>query len=129
MKVLHIFFSFLMLSFAALQWNDPDRVIWIGIYVATALMALIAFTEVCKSCVQAWAIMLSIISLIMLIQTLPGVITFVQTSNYGEIFSPMTEDKPYIEQVREFLGLLIVMIYSIYVAILFYKSQLNHRNQ
>ncbi len=111
-----------MLSFAALQWNDPDRLKWIAIYCATALLALIAYTGICKSCVQAWAILLSIITLIMLIQAIPSVITYFQTSNYGEIFSPMTEDKPYIGQVREFIELLIVLIFCVYVATQVYKK-------
>ncbi len=58
----------------------------------------------------------------MLIQAFPGVITYFQTSNYGEIFSPMKEDKSYIEQAREFIELLIVLIYCVYVAIQVYKK-------
>ncbi len=57
MKVLHILFIILMLSFAAIQWNDPDHLKWIAIYFATALLALITYTGICKFCVQAWAIM------------------------------------------------------------------------
>lgn len=120
--MLHILFIILMLSFTTLQWNDSDRLIWIGIYFATSLLALIAYTGICKSCIRAWAIMLSIITLIMLMQAFPGVITYFQVSNYGEIFTSMTEDKPYIEQVREFIGLLIVLIYCTHITIQVYKN-------
>lgn len=111
-----------MLIFAVLQWNDPDRVIWIAIYLATALLALITYIEVCKPCIQACAIILGIACLIMLMQAVPGAITYLQTSNYAEIFSPMIENKPYIEQVREFLGLLIVLVYCILVVKIFHRN-------
>ena len=111
-----------MLSFATLQWKDPDRLIWIGIYFATSLLALIAYTYICKSCIQGWATMLSIITLLILIQVFPGVIIYFQVSNYGEIITSMTEDKSYIEQVREFIGLLIVLIYCTHIAAQVHKK-------
>ena len=121
MNFMHLFFAVLMFSFAALQWNDPDRLIWIGIYITTALMALTASVEVCKSCVRAWAIMLCIISLIMMAKISPEVFKIIQNHNYQEIFSTMSDDKPYIEQTREFLGLLIVLLYCLYVFFLYKK--------
>ena len=51
-------------------------------------------------------------------QTFSGIAAYLQKSNYQEIFSDMSDDKPYIEQVREFLGLLIVLLYCIFVAFL-----------
>ncbi len=116
MKLIHILFILTMLAFAILQLNDSDRLVWISIYLASALMVFFALIEACNPCVRAWAIMLCILSLILMVQVFPGVITFLQTSDYQEIYAPITSKKSYIEQTREFLGLLIVMLYCIYVA-------------
>lgn len=114
-----------MFGFAALQWNDPDRLQWISLYVATALLAILIFIKLCNPCSIAWAIMLSMISLIMMTQTLPGVFEYLQSSNYNDIYLPMTEEKPQIEQVREFLGLLIVVLYCFTSAITLFKNRHN----
>ena len=116
MRLIHFIFTFVMLGFAALQWNDPDRMLWISLYLTTALMAMLAITYFCKPCIRAWAIMLCVISLIIMTQVFSGVVTFIQTSSYREIFSAMNDEQPYIEQAREFLGLLIVLFYCIHVA-------------
>ena len=122
MRLLHFIFTLLMLGFAALQWNDPDRIIWISFYLTTALMAMLAITNTCKPCLRAWAMILSVITVIMMTQVFPGVVTFIQTSNYREIFAAMNDEQPYIEQSREFLGLFIVLFYCIYVACVSYQK-------
>ncbi len=122
MKAIHIVFALLMLSFAALQWNDPDRVIWISIYLATALMACLVYYDICNPCLQAWAILFCLITFIMILLVFPGVIEFIQNSNLQEIFSTMSDEKIYIEQTREFLGLLITLSYCIYIVIKYYKQ-------
>ena len=38
MKILNGILSILLISFAAVQYNDPDAFLWIIIYLATALM-------------------------------------------------------------------------------------------
>jgi hypothetical protein len=123
MKFIHLFFSLLMSGFAASQWNGPDRILCISIYFATALLALTAFTQVCKPCAQAWAIMLCIIALTMSLRTFSELISYIQTSSFGELFAPMSEHKSYSEATREFLGLLIVMLYSIFVAMQFHQNK------
>lgn len=62
------------------------------------------------------------ITLILLMQAVPSASTYVQVLNYGEIFTFKTEDKLHIEQVREFIGLLIVLIYCTHISIQVYKK-------
>lgn len=59
----------------------------------------------------------------MLLPTLSGVATFINNGDIAEFIANMQEDKPYIEQVREFSGLLIVITYSIITALVSYKSK------
>jgi len=39
--VLCTVFALIFIAFAALQWNDPDRWIWIAVYGATAALSLL----------------------------------------------------------------------------------------
>ncbi len=114
-----------MFGFAILQWNDPDRLQWISLYTATALLAILMYFKNCISCVKAWTIMLSMICVIMIVQAIPGVFDYIQTSNYSDIFSPMSDENTYVEVVREFIGLLIVLLYCIISGVLLFKK---HRN-
>lgn len=102
-----------MIIFALLQWNDLDGQLWICIYLATALLALLIYNNICLPCIIAWASLLVIFSGYMLIGLVPTLVDFIDANAYTEIFFGMSDDKPYIEQAREILGLLIILIYSI----------------
>ena len=112
-----------MIFFAVLQWNDPDRGNWILIYLTAGILAIIAYFKTCKACIIAWSILLTLSCFIMLLPTLSGVATFINNDDITEFVSSMQDDKPYIEQVREFSGLLIVIVYSIITAIVSYKRK------
>jgi len=43
MKVFNIFFCFVFIVFAALQYNDPDPYIWMPIYLYAAVLCWFAF--------------------------------------------------------------------------------------
>lgn len=86
MNALNLIFSFMMFGFAALQWNDPDRLQWISVYIATAFLAILIFIKLCNTCAMAWAIMLSMICLKMMTQTFTGVFEYLQTFNYSDIY-------------------------------------------
>ncbi len=58
----------------------------------------------------------------MMMNLLPGMLNYFQAAEFNEIFSNMQEDKAYIEETREFIGLLLVSLYSIFTA---YKNY-NH---
>ena len=81
-------FFFLMLFFAALQWNDIDAPIWISIYLVTALLALITYKQICLTCSVAWALVTTLLASYMLIGVAPGIINFLESNTYTEIFSP-----------------------------------------
>ncbi len=112
MKRFHLAILFLMLIFAALQWNDVDAPIWVSIYLITALLALITYKEICLTCSLAWALVTTLLASYMLIGLAPGIVSFLESNTYTEIFFAMSDEKPYIEQTREALGLLIILFYS-----------------
>ena len=123
MKILHLLFSILMLYFAGLQWNDPDRLIWIGIYAGAAIVSLNYIFSICTSCTKASTLILICICITMLFITIPGIYVFFLESSFSEILSPMQDNKPYIEQFREMLGLIIVLAYCIYTFLKLNKTK------
>ena len=115
----------MMLFFAALQWNDVDAPIWVTIYLITAILALGMYKEICLPCSAAWATMIILLSIYMLVGTIPGLNNLSINNAYDEIFLAMSDEKLYIEQTREFLGLSIIVTYCFGVLIsLFYKQMI-----
>ncbi|MGH1537110.1 MAG: transmembrane 220 family protein [Gammaproteobacteria bacterium] len=111
-----------MVIFAILQWNDADGLIWICIYLAAALLALLVYIGNCQPCTIAWASLTSLFACYMIIALVPGLVDFIEANAYTEIFFNMNDEKPYIEQTREILGLFIVLFYSAGILIHVYKK-------
>ena len=126
MKNFHLLFFFIMLFFAALQWNDIDAPIWLVIYLTTAILAFIVYKEICIPCCIAWAIAIMVLTVYILIGVLPGLNMLISNNAYYEIFFAMSDDKPYIEQTRESLGLFIILVYCSSVLILLFKKHNNN---
>lgn len=118
----------MMILFAALQWNDIDGPIWVCIYLATSVLALIAYKEICLPCTIAWTIMVAILSIYMLMGIIPGVFNLIENNAYAEILFAMDDSKPHIEQMREALGLLIILFYCTSALIHTYMNQ-KHTSQ
>ena len=113
MKTFHLLFFCVMLIFAILQWNDVDAPIWLAIYLATAVLALIVYKEICIPCCVAWATMVVLLNIYLLIGVIPGLNILLTNNTYTEIFSAMDDNKLYIEQSREVLGLFIILVYCL----------------
>ena len=122
MKYFHLLVFCMMLIFTALQWNDVDAGIWIVIYSVTAILAFISYKKICRPCTVLWAILVGIFAIYMLIGTAPGLSDLVSRNAYSEIFFAMDDNKPYIEQTREALGLFIILTYCLCVLIFQVKN-------
>ncbi len=106
MKVIKIILALVFFSFAALQYNDPDPLLWMFIYGLVALLFLIsAFGPLSKSLLIACIVGLVSYSLFYL----PGLVEWLTEGQAGELVEAMKADKMYIEESREFLGLLIAI--------------------
>lgn len=92
---------------AAIQWNDPDPLYWIVVYAAVAVVAAAAvvgrslprFTLVTLGAVIAGALI-----------AVPGFVDYLQSGNWGAIGEHMNDEEPYIEEGREFVGLIIAAV-------------------
>ncbi|WP_421877228.1 transmembrane 220 family protein [Marinoscillum sp.] len=108
-KRIHFIIAGLFIVFAAVQYNDPDPWLWILIYGAVALVAIV---KVYFSQVNFTPLILTLL-LILLFYTftfIPSVLDFFESSNKSDLVGKMKAEDPWIEGTREFGGLLIAII-------------------
>lgn len=107
MKILGYILALLFVLFAYFQFNDPDPWTWVVLYL---IVAFIAFRSAGGhySMALIWA---TIGACIMgFFYTFPGVWDYMTNQEGYTIMQGMSNDQPYIEETREFGGLLIALI-------------------
>lgn len=110
MKVFNIIFCVLFIVSAGLQYNDPDPYIWIPIYLIGAVISFQAFR------VKYYPVFTLLLSALFIIYDLYlffdkfGVLSWLNEHNAENIAASMKASAPWIEETREFFGLLILII-------------------
>ena len=110
MKVFNFIFCFLFVVSAALQYNDPDPYIWIPIYL---IGAVICFQASRGKNYPVFTLLLSALFIIYdlyLFFDKFGVLSWLNEHNAENIASSMKASAPWIEETREFFGLLILIL-------------------
>ena len=118
MKAFNFFLAILFISFAVLQLNDPDPILWVVLYGLVALVSLMAAFGKYQKLLISLGLLACIIWMLTLI---PDVIDWVQ-KGMPSIAEEMQASSPHIEFTREFLGLLISG------AVLFYHFRISHHS-
>jgi Ca2+/Na+ antiporter len=110
MKIFNILFGLLFLISAGLQYNDPDPYVWIPIYLYAAILCWLAASN--KFYLPAFLIGIVVYAAyaLYLFFTKDGVLDWIQEHNAENIAAGMQATKPWIEETREFFGLLITII-------------------
>ena len=101
----------IFLLFAYFQWNDPDSFKWIIYYLVIAVLSFASLFQVNKA---RYIYAMLILSAIWMISLLPNAITWVM-DGMPTIVESMKASSPYIELVREFLGLLISILMLLFL--------------
>jgi hypothetical protein len=111
MKFFNIFFSVVFTLFAVVQYNDPDPYLWVPIYLYPALLCFLKFIQKPIPTLAYWAgfLVFGVYAIYKMFDT-NGIIDWVQFHNASNIASTMKAEKPWIEESREFFGLLIILI-------------------
>ena len=109
MKIFNILFSILFLIFAALQYNDPDPYIWIPIYLYGAICCWQAAKNKFYPRAYLFGILVLTAYALYLFFTNDGVLDWIQKHHGENIATSMKAETPWIEDTREFFGLLIVI--------------------
>ncbi|MES3017688.1 MAG: transmembrane 220 family protein [Bacteroidota bacterium] len=110
MKAFNIVFCILFIISAGLQYNDPDPYLWIPIYLYGAFICFKAYQGKFypKACLAGMLIFL--IYGIYLFFDKYGVLTWWNDHDAENISQSMKATAPWIEETREFFGLLILSI-------------------
>ena len=109
MKVFNSFFCFVFIVFAALQYNDPDPYIWIPIYLYTAVLCWLA----AKKRYYIKAYLFGIIAYTLYagykVFEANGLLEWIGKHHAENIAETMKAEQPWIEESREFFGLVILI--------------------
>jgi hypothetical protein len=110
MKIFNILFCILFLISAGLQYNDPDPYIWIPIYLYGSILCWLAFRD--KYYLKAYLAGIIIFAgyALYFFFTENGVLDWIRKHDAENIAATMKASTPWIEETREFFGLLILII-------------------
>ena len=109
MKVFNIFIIVVFIIFAALQYNDPDPYVWMPIYLYAALLCYWAIKRKYKPVLYYIGLAAYLAYAAYLFFDKTGVLNWVNGHHAENIAQTMKANKPWIEETREFFGLMIVI--------------------
>jgi len=102
--ILPLLIGLIFLIFALVQYNDPDPWSWIIMYGAISLIAIFS----AFGFYSRWVVYLALaVSLIWMVILFPGFWKWLRYEPVDALLYGMSPDKMYIEESREFLGLLM----------------------
>src|SRR5688572_9960941 len=110
MKIFNILFGLLFLISAGLQYNDPDPYIWIPIYLYATILCWLAAANRFYPAACLFGIIVYAGYAGYLFFTEDGVLDWIQKHNAENIAGSMRATTPWIEDTREFFGLVILII-------------------
>lgn len=107
MKIFNIVFVVLFVIFAGLQYNDPDPYIWVPIYLYSAVFCYLAAKQKFYPIGYAIGIVMYLAYAIYKVFDNNGLIDWFEQHHAESLVESMKAEKPWIEETREFFGLLI----------------------
>jgi hypothetical protein len=118
MRILNFILALMFLAFAFVQINDPDPVIWILVYGTMATLCIMAaFKFHPRKFIAAILILFLAYGVYTLIYH-PGVLEWLRSDNKSDIFDDVKKmENLYIEESREFLGLIICIAVLVFLLI------------
>lgn len=115
MRIFNFILAILFLVFAFVQVNDPDPLHWILIYGAMAVLAILAMFKI-----YPMKVILALLVVYVAYSTvfLDGVKEWLQQPNKMALFDDVAKMQHlYVEEAREFLGLMICIVVLVFYAI------------
>jgi hypothetical protein len=109
MKVINWLFIVLFVFSAALQYNDPDPYVWMPLYLYGAFLCYQATRKKYNPALYLIGIVIYVSYAAYLFFDKTGVLNWTQEHNAESIVQSMHAEKPWIEETREFLGLIILI--------------------
>lgn len=110
MKTFNMIFTFVFFSFALLQYNDPDPYLWIPIYIISASICFMNLKNNFRASIHYLLILFCLLYALILFFDRDGVISWYTEHDRENLVQSMKATKPWIEETREFGGLLIIVL-------------------
>jgi hypothetical protein len=122
MKIINLILAVMFLVFAFVQVNDPDPLLWIVIYGAMAVICILAaFRNYYR------IVMLVLLGAFLFYSylLLPGLREWLHQADRSILFDDIAKmQHPYVEESREFLGLMICIAVLVMHLVVSRKSNL-----
>jgi len=109
-RIFNLSWSILFILFAALQLNDPDPWVWIPLYLLAAGLCGYRFAGKVKPGLERISIGIYIVYALFLLFVRDGVVDWFDEHDAENLVQSMKATKPWIENTREFGGLLIMVV-------------------
>ncbi|HRI22314.1 MAG TPA: transmembrane 220 family protein, partial [Panacibacter sp.] len=106
----NIFFCFAFIVFAALQYNDPDPYLWMPIYLYGAVLCLQAARNKFHPKAYIAGIVVYAAYALYKVFDANGLIDWINLHHAENIAETMKAEKPWVEESREFFGLVILIV-------------------
>lgn len=124
MRVVKIVLSLMFLAFAAWQINDPDPILWIIVYGAMMVVSIMTIFERYPTGIM---IVMAAGYLVLSIQYFDGFAEWLGSADRSLLFDDIAKmDHLYIEEAREFMGLLINIVALVLYFFLDWKKHHRH---
>jgi len=126
MKIFNLIFCFIFIFFAALQYNDPDPYVWMPIYLYAAVLCWLVFRN--KFFPKAYLLGIAVYSVYAIYKFFDenGVWDWMTKHHAANIADTMKAEQPWIEETREFFGLVILIV--VFLIDYFYSKQIKKRS-
>ncbi len=108
MKWVNVFLSLMFLFFAILQYNDPDPFLWIPLYLLPAFLCWQASRGKHPRYLYVIVMSICVIYGAYLLFDKNGVLSWANEHAAESLVHTMKAEKPWIEESREFGGLVII---------------------
>lgn len=113
MKAFNILFGLVFFSFAILQYNDVDPYLWIPIYASAAAICILNSRGKYNFKLHLAMATFCVVYALFLFVNTDGVFSWINEHETENLVQSMKATKPWIEQTREFGGLMIILLVSI----------------
>jgi hypothetical protein len=109
-KIFNTVFAVLFVICAGLQWNDPDPYLWMPLYLLTALSCVYALKDISAKRLNMFNIAVYSPYAVYNFVVIDGVFSWATEHNFDSLTQSMMATTPWIENTREFGGLIIMIV-------------------
>ena len=110
MKIFNWFFIVTFIIFAALQYNDPDPYIWMPIYLYAAFLCWRSIRKKFSPAAYWTGFVVYGVYALYKVFDENGLLDWMTKHNAQNIAGTMKAETPWVEETREFFGLIIVIV-------------------